>query len=291
MNKSVEIINNIPYLECRNLNIEDFCSNEIKALLVEYGSIILQNATDKLEDFSALIHRASKQVVSDPARVSVGQTTLVDAGTNEVGLHLENGTLSKLPEMCWFYCEQAPIKGSQTTLCDGEVVWSKLTSECRKYFLHNKVKFSRVFAEAQWRNFVSLYYPNCGGPADVTTDDLFYWSHEQPGQEFTLNDDGSVLSTYTVGAVRFSQISQRISFANSLFSPSYNYIPPTITLADGEKINEDWLEEAHQCMEENTHNIAWQDNDIAIIDNSRVMHGRRKIETSRRKIYNSLSYL
>jgi len=45
------------------------------------------------------------------------------------------------------------------------------------------------------------------------------------------------------------------------------------------------------CTEICTDEISWQDGDVAVIDNSRFMHGRRKIEDSQRRLHAALSYI
>lgn len=40
-----------------------------------------------------------------------------------------------------------------------------------------------------------------------------------------------------------------------------------------------------------TENLDWQHGDAAVIDNTRVMHGRRAITDPDRTIYNALSYI
>ena len=42
-------------------------------------------------------------------------------------------------------------------------------------------------------------------------------------------------------------------------------------------------------MESVTEEVPWQDGDILLVDNCRTMHGRRRIEDTRRTIYNALS--
>ncbi|WP_164705342.1 TauD/TfdA family dioxygenase, partial [Pseudomonas viridiflava] len=39
-----------------------------------------------------------------------------------------------------------------------------------------------------------------------------------------------------------------------------------------------------------TYPVGWRDNDMVMIDNRRVMHGRQAIVDDRRRIFNALSY-
>ena len=47
----------------------------------------------------------------------------------------------------------------------------------------------------------------------------------------------------------------------------------------------DEIEEIREIAEEFTHEINWQDGDIAVLDNTRVMHGRRAIADANRNLF------
>jgi alpha-ketoglutarate-dependent taurine dioxygenase len=67
------------------------------------------------------------------------------------------------------------------------------------------------------------------------------------------------------------------SFANALLGPSYNYEAPVYRFSNGDIIASEVFEELRQLCELHTQEISWADGMIAIIDNKRVMHGRREI--------------
>ncbi|WP_371833244.1 TauD/TfdA family dioxygenase [Vibrio sp.] len=110
--------------------------------------------------------------------------------------------------------------------------------------------------------------------------------------EITLNIDGSIHYKFTVSALQTSLVNDKVSFANSILGPSFNYEKPKITIANTERpIADDILEEIKSVTQEHTIPIEWNDNDFVLIDNRRVMHGRDEIVDSRRKIFNALSYM
>ncbi|VEA66782.1 Taurine catabolism dioxygenase TauD, TfdA family [Serratia plymuthica] len=112
------------------------------------------------------------------------------------------------------------------------------------------------------------------------------------GACITLNDDGAIRYQFRTPAIRASRINplEANNFANSIFGPSNNYEKPVITFADGEAIPADLLEEADAVCDRFTYDIGWQHGDVVLIDNTRVMHGRRRIEDKSRTIFNALSY-
>ena len=107
-----------------------------------------------------------------------------------------------------------------------------------------------------------------------------------PGQAFELHDDGSLTYRLTVDPVRGSAFGgDALGFANAVLGPSHNYQPPRYRLADGSEVGTDEIEEIREIAETCTHEINWQDGDIAILDNTRVMHGRRAIADANRNLF------
>ena len=75
---------------------------------------------------------------------------------------------------------------------------------------------------------------------------------------------------------RAGQLSE-IAFANAILGPSFNYQKPTYTFADGEQVSDLIIKQVADLAEKYTHEISWQNGDVVLIDNKRVMHGRRLI--------------
>jgi alpha-ketoglutarate-dependent taurine dioxygenase len=76
-----------------------------------------------------------------------------------------------------------------------------------------------------------------------------------------------------------------LGFANAVLGPSHNYQPPRYRLADGSEVTADEIEDMRALAETVTHEINWQDGDIAVLDNTRVMHGRRAIADADRNLF------
>lgn len=100
-----------------------------------------------------------------------------------------------------------------------------------------------------------------------------------------MNDDGSLDYQLTVSPVRPSALSNGQGFANAILGPSHNYEPPVYTLEDGSDVSTNEIEELRAVAETCTVEINWQDGDIAVIDNTRVMHGRRAIKDTDRQLF------
>ena len=70
-----------------------------------------------------------------------------------------------------------------------------------------------------------------------------------------------------------------------MLGPSHNYAPPRYRFNDDDIVSEDEIEEMRALAETCTHEINWQDGDIAVLDNTRIMHGRRAIVDTNRQLF------
>jgi len=216
----------------------------------------------------------------------------VDAGVDAMGLHIENGNSPFRPDLTWFFCEQSPREGSQTTICDGYRVWEKASALAREQFEGKDIIYHRRVEEAKWK---TLVFHNLSGKVameDIDAEQLLSLVNDEKATTIELNADKSIHYTYRTQAVHPTLFDTRLAWANSIFGPSYNYEAPRISHADGRNLHPEALEEMRGLTAELTEDLDWQDGDVALIDNTRVMHGRRAIvDADRRKIYNAQSYL
>ncbi|MGW4891633.1 TauD/TfdA family dioxygenase [Kitasatospora sp. NPDC004240] len=264
----------------------------VTGLLAEAGFLLLRGFGPDLRSFSAFVKAHSRKVTLDPARSFHGGEVaqMVDAGTAAVGLHLENGNSPFGPDLTWFFCEKAAARGSQTTVCDGVRVWGSATDTDRAPFAQDIV-YSRVVEEAKWRAFVHHHLGGDKPLEAITVDDITALANDPDSTTIDLNPDGSITYAYRTPAVHGGLFSDTPSWANSVFGPSYNYETPTITFADGTPLDPALLDRWRHLTETATEDLEWQDGDVALIDNTRVMHGRRAILDTERTIYNAQSYL
>ncbi|WP_433926648.1 TauD/TfdA family dioxygenase [Sorangium cellulosum] len=261
-------------------------------MLADAGFLLLRGFDASLREFSRLVRRMSERITLDPARsLHGGLAQKVDAGLDAVGLHCENGNSPFMPHLCWFFCEKAASIGSETTVCDGYRAWDALTPAAQRAFLDRDIVYSRRVEAAKWKGFV--YHSLQGKKAieDITLDDLLSLAEGRRGTVIRPCGGGAIHYEFQVPAARETLFSDRIAFANSILGPSYNYEKPRITFADREAIPPSLLGEVVRVTEAVTVDIAWQDGDVLLVDNTRVMHGRRAILDPSRTIYNALSFI
>ncbi len=257
--------------------------------LARSGMVVFRGFSDSLEDFNELVSVHSARITFDPARkASTSNTAEIDAGRLEMGLHQENGNLPFTPDMQWFYCLVPAREGSQTTVCDGHRVLHELSSFTRKSFEQRKIKYSRRIPWLNVRRFLSieLQVPQ----DDVTDDHLEQVNAMVKGQRYLRLDTNLIKSELIADAITTSHFSEKKAFCNSLLGPSVNYEPPVITWGDGEEIDFHTWDEIKDVTATHTYDLFWNKGDIVVIDNSRVMHGRRRLADASRRIFGAQSY-
>ncbi len=258
--------------------------------LKDCGFIVMRGFDSNADSFNTLVKDHSSRITLDPARVFKGDNAQkVDSGTGEIGLHTENGATPFRPDLVWFYCEKAASVGSETTVCDGQTVWKNLPEDLQKFYDGRPIEYSRTIPEKLWKRYVAHSINK--DAETVTPGDVEELISSNVDASFVVNQDGSLTYTFCEPAVHPSYWSQKPSWANSIFGPSYNYDVPTMSFTDGGELDSDILAQTKEVTDAVTEDIAWQDGDIVLIDNTRVMHGRRKIVDSRRSIFNAQSFV
>ncbi len=250
------------------------------------GFILLSTRDFDVEQFSALIKPLVKRLTFDPARDFASDAAqTVDAGTDAVGLHIENGNTPMPPDLVSFYSAKSASVGAQTTVSDGVAILQRMSAALKEAFA-KPFTMTRYLPKAIWQRYVATAF-GIDNPDTVDKVLLDRFIGGIPGQSYTEAQEGGIDYCLAIPAIRADNLAAKPAFANALLGPSYNYQTPIYRFADGSVISDAIIEELNAIGEEHTREIQWQDGDIAIIDNKRVMHGRRQITVplSERKLF------
>lgn len=258
---------------------------KVKEHLNTDGWALLRGFDMNMIAFSAITSQLCKTITFDPARENTDKNTQkVDAGLGPIGLHIENGNTPVCPDIVAFYSTKAAFEGSQTTICDGRRVFEAF-SDAQKARWSQRMTVTRTLPEVLWKRYLSNEHPAISEPEQVTHEHILQFKAAIPDQDFTLNDDGSLEYRIKLSPVRPSSLSSGQAFANAILGPSHNYEPPIYTLDDSTVVTPEDIEGLRDIAEACTVEINWQDGDVAIIDNTRVMHGRRAIKDQDRQLF------
>ncbi|MGP4118455.1 TauD/TfdA family dioxygenase [Psychrobacter aquimaris] len=265
-------------------------TSDILMELQTHGWTLLRGCHYDVETFSQLMNQLCQTLTYDPARQNItSEAQKVDAGTHAIGLHIENGNTPMPPDVIAFFSELSAKKGSQTTICDGHAVYQALSPELKATF-SQPMRISRYLPQAIWQNYVAT----ATGRLDayqISLDDLDKFITATTSKTLTHyvepQADGGVRYALQIPAIREDNLSGQLAFANTLLGPSFNYEKPEFTLANGQSVDDALIDELTQLCEKYTQDIAWQNGDVVILDNKRIMHGRRQIDVplTERKLY------
>ena len=192
-----------------------------------------------------------------------------------MNLHSEASFSPSWPEILWFYCSVPPKKYGQTTLCDGEELWKKLSYKTKNFFLKNpliykmeipiNVKVRGNIKKTKW------YFDEIG------THDCF------------IDNKKGIINIKQIRFAVSKNFRGKLSFCNHLISSALEMDPTikSIGILSGIKIPKSILNEVTLVSQSITYMHTWKKNDLIMINNHRFMHGRTKIvKNDERKILN-----
>ncbi|WP_170940520.1 TauD/TfdA family dioxygenase [Pseudoalteromonas sp. NBT06-2] len=251
-----------------------------KKHLARDGWVLLRGFNTNLNKFSELLQQFCQQLTFDPARDFADKASQkVNAGKESVGLHIENGNTPFPPRYVGFYSAKSAEYGSQTTICDGRTLFKNMPEKLQQKWQQG-VTVSRQLPAHLWRKYVAAQHPNVNSENEVNETHLADFIAVNPHQRGTINSDGSLDYELDIQPCLIDESTDQLSeitFANAILGPSFNYEKPTYTFADGEQISDLMIQQMADLAEKYTHEVNWKNGDVVLIDNKRVMHGRRAI--------------
>lgn len=195
-----------------------------------------------------------------------------------IPLHSEMSYSVDRPAVLWLHCERPTPDGGQTTVADGVGFADRLTPGTRRLFEELGVQYVFRHPEGRWQRIFQ-------------TDDLdkvrALCARER--QTVRIDDDGSVIQACIRPALTRTAFGGELSFANGVLTQlkweldggKLRYV----RLGDGRRIPDEIAAEL-SCIEHDlTREIDWQPADIVMLDNIRVLHGRREITDPTRVVY------
>lgn len=199
--------------------------------------------------------------------------------TFQLPLHGEMFYTKTRPTLVWFYCAAPPLQDGETTVCDGVQVYQELSQATKNLFKNKRIKYIRRYPEGEWQG-------------RFQTDDLS--AVEKFCQESDLHlkideETRSLITEYVYPAFVKTRWGGEDAFVNSILIVEWQEAAGStdsiVRLEDDSKIPNDVLLELKEVTERLTQLISWQSGDILMIDNTRMLHGRRAFFDQQRELY------
>ena len=204
-------------------------------------------------------------------------------------LHHEMAQTPIYPSRLFFFCEQPALSGGATPICRSDWLLERLADEAPGFVAacrEKGVRYSQTMpaaddlASGQGRSWGSTLSADSRLAAETKLAKLGYeWQWQA--------DDALSVTTPVLPAIRRLEDGSH-SFFNQLIAAFFgwkdarNHGQKVISFGDGSSIDSDAMAMAVAMAEELTVDLQWQQGDVALVDNLRVMHGRRPFEGERR---------
>lgn len=205
-----------------------------------------------------------------------GKTTLASQGFNRVYMHPELGYTPVVPDALFFYCVKQSTKSGETLVCDGIEMFKKMPKEMRKLFCEKKINFKSTWKPTFWEGSLRT--------SDVN--EAMKKLRKSPlVRNLRKTEDNSLHFDLIVSAVVKPFHQNEPAFNSSIILMAQHDIPPlmhfSIEFEDGSPISHDMLEELDVLSNKIARPVGWEPGNLAVIENSRFMHGRNAFEGDR----------
>ncbi|MDZ7967398.1 MAG: TauD/TfdA family dioxygenase [Nostoc sp. DedSLP03] len=283
MNKKIHSISNSIVQEINNLDnvsILELDKEEIISLFKFHGILLFRGFDVDVDIFKEFTNLFSIDFINYAGgafsrRVINGDETLLSVNDfkSEIKLHGEMYYQQNIPLMLWFFCANPPLEDGETTVCDGREFFHEISSSTKELFNKKKLKFNVWISQYDWQK-------------KYQTDDLNQLEEmcRKNNTHLTVNEDKSILLEYISPAIIPSRCGKYQVFINSLL-PTKQLNPKILNFEDNSEIPEEVVYELNEIAEKITTEISWQKGDILMIDNTRILHGRRSFADDQRDIY------
>jgi alpha-ketoglutarate-dependent taurine dioxygenase len=199
--------------------------------------------------------------------------------TFKLPLHGEMFYTKSRPTLLWFYCVAPPLEDGETTVCDGVQVYQELSEATKNLFKTKRLKYIRHYANGEWQG-------------RFQTDDLSELAKfcQESDLHLKIDKDTQAITTeYVYPAIVKTRWGGQEAFLNSIliveWQEAAGKTDSIVRLEDNSRIPDDVLLELQEVTERLTYLISWQRGDILMIDNTRMLHGRRAFSDQQRELY------
>jgi len=200
----------------------------------------------------------------------------------EIFLHHEMAQTPTYPKKIFFFCRSAANKGGETPLCRSDDLYEALLREDKNLIdrfedlgvIYTSIMTSEdEFKSGQGRSWQRTLGVTSRDEAEIKLANLGYsWDW--------IEENNLSVTTRTFEAIKELAEGKK-SFFNQVIAASLGWIKNSknqvspVRFGNGDEIEQSHIELITDLAESLTLLRSWQDNDILIIDNYRVMHGRK----------------
>lgn len=268
---------------------QDICGLDQAEVIEQFNtsSLLLFRRFDvDTEDFKKFTELFSTNFVSyiggaySREMINGDKTLLSVTGGKEsfpVALHGEMYYRKQRPDILWFYCATPALQDGETTVCDGIEIYEQLSSSTQELFQEKRIKYTRTYPTGVWQKIYQ-------------TDDLNHVAAVCQDNDMQLEANSEqIITHYLTSAIQPSRCGEYQVFINNILpvtaQEAHGINSSIVRFEDNTKIPKSVINEIKEVTEQLIYLVAWQKGDILMIDNTRLMHGRKAFADNQRDIY------
>lgn len=243
------------------------------------GVLVLRGFDANVRSFDTFARRFSKSFMPGVGRSTFPEfklVHLVNETLDALAPHTDNGTRPEdlRPDITWMLCERPADADGETTVFDGIAIWERLSPPTQAVLRERTLMFSTRYAAMAWRGM------------GFTTVDAFRTFVESMGATMKPpTPDGAVEIAIKTSAHRITHYGSRDAFVSSLLlAGAKGFEQLRVSFEDGD-VPADMLAEITAAIDSSCERIEWVAGDIAMLDNTRILHGRRAYRDTQRRLY------
>lgn len=258
---------------------------QLLGLLDTHGALLIRDIEFDLDAFEAFTAGLCNDFHDVGTRVKL-KTETGDGYSTQV--HRQNFTLLSHsegtyrpwpppPELCFFYCLTAPMeKGGETTLVDGVDFLQEMPGRLRERFMQSDIIYEMDWQPERWQAEFQV----------ASLRELEKLLGENPALEYQFRGENLALR-YKTSAINQTRTGQP-AFANALLAhlprithPAYRHnkvytkSSNHVYFEGGEEIPDELINALIDIQDRLMYLHEWRCFDLLVIDNTRLMHGRR----------------
>ncbi|MEO9629278.1 MAG: TauD/TfdA family dioxygenase [Sulfitobacter sp.] len=259
------------------------------------GAVLLPGAIADGASFEALTKdilppRMRFVTLSSPRRqVAEGTFTSTEHSARQIIIpHQEAVYLRDWPGVCAFYCENPPETGGETTYASAWSLSRRLPTELLETFHKRGVRYIQTFREGYAPGWRDAFQTNDIGQVAEIAARHGMSAHPIPdGLRITYEAQGAIATDrgllWANQAHLYHVSAQGAETAEALLGLfGLQDLPRHATYGDGEEIPDATLNLVRSELDAIEQAHTWGRGDLLILDNLRVMHGRRPFTGPRR---------
>ena len=264
----------------------------IELKLEEHGAILFKDLPiETADDFDQFVSTFNydtftyEESLSNAVRIN--KTSKVFTANEaprevEIFLHHEMAQTPTYPKNIFFFCKSASEAGGETPLCRSDQLYEALL-RADKTLVESFEKFGVIYnsimssgdelISGQGRSWQKTLGVSSKNGAEAKLSKLGYSWNWIEGDNLSVTTK-TLKATKELGNGKKSFFNQVIAASLGWKKNSENQIAP-VRFGSGEEIKQSCIELISELAQSLTLLRSWQDRDILLIDNYRVMHGRK----------------